>query len=108
MVGYLGRRLSPILFLAAAEPAPCEAVDCRENSECHERSYARQISRIPRCETTGDLIRILPAKDWGDGEEPVGDDQSPGTARTELRLGDLRRRWIDPRAHPLHHHPHPR
>ncbi len=26
----------------------------------------------------------------------------------EFRLGDLWRRRIDPRAHPLHHRPHPR
>ena len=46
------------------------------------------------------LVRVLPAEDAGDGGAAVGRDQAAGTAAAALRLGDLRRRRLDPRAHP--------
>src|SRR5258708_1737513 len=65
---------------------------------CHDRGYTpRQVAR--------DFLRVLPAEDRGDGEELVGDHQAAGAAVAELRLGDLWRRRLDPRAHPFHHHP---
>ena len=41
------------------------------------------------------------------GGEPVGRDPPAGAAGPGLRLGHLRRRRLDPRAHPPHRAPHP-
>ena len=47
-------------------------------------------------------LRILPAQDGEDGSDALGVGQDAGAARAALRLGDLRRRRLDPRAHPRH------
>ena len=73
---------------------------------CHERGtrapprtrHARKASR--------DLLRVFSAEDRGDGAQSVGDHQAARAARAQFRLGDLRRRRLDPRTHPFHHRPH--
>ena len=45
------------------------------------------------------LLRVLPAEDAGDGSDPVGVDRAARAAQSAIRLGDLRRRRLDPRAH---------
>src|SRR6266700_4858288 len=74
---------------------------------CHDRGDVCDRKRAPRAEIARDLLRVLSPEDRGDGEEPVGDDQAPGAARTQFRLGDLWRRRLHARAHPRHHRPHP-
>ena len=59
------------------------------------------IARAPR------LLRILSAQDAGDGEEAVADGEAHRAAGAALRLGHLRRRRLDPRAHPRHRAAHP-
>ena len=46
------------------------------------------------------LLRVLPAEDAGDGGEALAVDRAAGAAGADLRLGHLRRRRLDPRAHP--------
>ena len=52
--------------------------------------------------TAQDLLRVLAAEDAGGRGEPVGRHPPAGAAGSRLRLGHLRRRRLDPRAHPPH------
>ena len=47
------------------------------------------------------VVRVLSAQDRGDGAHAVGGDRAARAARAEFRLGDLRRRRLDARAHAL-------
>ena len=62
----------------------------------------RQRTADPR------LVRILSAEDRGDGTDAVGGDRAAGAAAAEFRLGHLRRRRLDPRAHARDRQAHPR
>ena len=73
----------------------------------HDRDDATRDGRHRAPQIARDLLRVLPAEDRGDGEEPVGHHQPAGAACAQFRLGDLWRRRLDPRAHPFHHRPHP-
>src|SRR6185312_2061581 len=48
------------------------------------------------------LVRVLSAQDRGDGEKSLGGDRAACAAFTELRLGNLRRRGLDPGANAFH------
>ena len=48
------------------------------------------------------LLRVLPAEDGEDGGGAVGGDPAAGAAAAALRVGDLRRRRLDARAHACH------
>ncbi len=48
------------------------------------------------------LVRVLPAQDPRDGDDPVVVDRAARPAQPQLRLGHLRRRRLDPGAHPQH------
>ena len=56
---------------------------------------------LSRAGTPGSgLVRVLPAQKRGDGGELVGGGDPARAAEPGLRLGDLRRRRLDPRTHP--------
>ena len=69
---------------------PSPAVSCPRRGPPHRR-----------------LVRVFPAADGGDGEDPVGVDRAAGAAGAEFRLGHLRRRRLDARAHPRYRQAHP-
>ena len=52
-------------------------------------------------------FEFFPPKTEEMERSPVGDHQPAGAAHPQLRLGDLWRRRIDPRAYPFDHCPHP-
>ena len=54
------------------------------------------------------LVRVLPAENGGNGRAAVGRDQAAGAAAAALCVRDLRRRRLDPRAHPRDGAAHPR
>src|ERR1700736_4758875 len=74
---------------------------------CYDRGYVPRIGWAPRAENPGDLVRVLPAEDRGDGAQFVGDDQASCAAPPPLRLGDLWRWRIHAGADPFHHRAHP-
>ena len=52
------------------------------------------------------LLRVLPAEDARDGGDALGRRSSVSRRSTRIRLGDLRRRRLDARAHARHRRPH--
>ena len=69
---------------------PAPAVSCPRRGPPHRR-----------------VVRILPAQQRGDGEDPVGVDRAAGAAGAEFRLGHLWRRRLDARAHACDRQAHP-
>src|SRR5665213_2550319 len=86
-MGYLGRFLCLILGSAQLELSYPFPKGFQWSSWCHDRGYPAK--RPPRAEGARDLVRVLPAQDRGDGEQPVGHHQAPGAACAQFRLGDL-------------------
>ena len=69
------------------------------------RSRARQPPR--RRAAHPRLVRVLPAEDRRDGAHAVGVDRAARAAAAEFRLGHLRRRRLDARAHARDGQAHP-
>ena len=83
---------------ASRQPAPC----------CSRRSArSRAPAAAPAATSTSPSSSSRPRPT--EAEAKLWDCDPPaGAAQPQLRLGDLRRRRLDPRAHPPHRPPHPR